>query len=117
MSTSKKGQKKQNINADGAETQFLGREQNFRELLQTAPIAIYEIDYSGPRFKSVNDETCRLTGYSREELLSMNPTDFLTPESRKRFINRTRRALAGERIEENVEFQASLKADAKYPLS
>ena len=39
-------------------------EEKYRHLLQYAPTAIYEIDYNGPRFRSVNDAMCEMTGYS-----------------------------------------------------
>jgi PAS domain S-box-containing protein len=84
-------------------------EENYRHLLQYAPTAIYEIDYRNQRFKSVNDAVSVLTGYSREELLAMNPADLLDAESRARFQDRIRRGLAGEKIEENVEYRARVK--------
>ena len=84
-------------------------EPDFKEILKTLPIAIYEIDYLGPRFRNVNDAMCRLSGYSREELLEMDPLEFLLPESLERFKDRIKRALAGEELEEDVEYQAVIK--------
>jgi PAS domain S-box-containing protein len=84
-------------------------EENYRLLLQYAPTAIYEIDYKGPRFKSVNEAMCQLTGYSREELLSMNPSDLLDAESRQRFQERIAKGLSGKRIDDSVEFTAITK--------
>jgi PAS domain S-box-containing protein len=80
-------------------------EENYRHLVQYAPTSIYEIDYNGPRFKSVNDAMCQFSGYSREELLSMNPFDMLDSESREIFRNRISEGLAGEKIAENVDFK------------
>ena len=84
-------------------------EENYRLLLQYAPTAIYEIDYKNQLFKSVNDAMCKMTGYSREELLAMNPSDLLDSESRERFKKRIKRGLAGQKIDENVEFRAIVK--------
>jgi PAS domain S-box-containing protein len=85
-------------------------EEKYAQLLQYAPTAIFEIDYNGPRFKSVNDAMCRLTGYSREELLLMNPVALLVPESRERFQDRIRSGLAGEKIDESVEYKSITKS-------
>jgi len=84
-------------------------EGNYRHLLEYAPTAIYEIDYRNQRFKSVNDAMCRLTGYSREELLAMNPSDLLDADSKIRFQERIRRGLAGEKIDEGVEYKSIVK--------
>ena len=81
-------------------------EERYRHLLQSAPTAIYGIDFTGPRFTSVNDAVCLMTGYSKEELLAANPFDFLDDESVELFRQRIRKALAGEKIDENVEYKA-----------
>jgi PAS domain S-box-containing protein len=88
-------------------------EENYRLLLQYAPTAIFEIDYIGPCFKSVNDAMCQLTGYSREELLSTSPFDLLDEESKKRFQKRIGKALAGEKTNDNVEFRVIVKDGRK----
>ena len=92
-----------------AEEALKDSEENYRHLLQYAPTAIYEIDYNGPRFKSVNDAMVQMTGYSREELLSMNPNDLLNAESRVRFQERIKKVLVGEKIDDNVEFRTVVK--------
>ncbi|MGO9386461.1 MAG: PAS domain-containing protein [Methanobacterium sp.] len=88
-------------------------EENYRHLIQYAPTSIYEIDYNGPRFKSVNDSMCHFSGYSREELLSMNPFDLLDSESGQIFQERINEGLAGEKITENVEFRVLHKYGRK----
>ena len=92
-----------------AEDELRSSEENYRHLLEYAPTAIYEIDYKEPRFKSVNDAMCRLTGYSREELLRLNPISLLDSESAKRFRERIRAGLAGEKIDDSVEFKTIRK--------
>ena len=79
-------------------------EENYRHLVKYAPTFIYEIDYNGPRFKTVNDAMCQFSGYSREELLSMNPFKLLDFKSKQIFRDRINEGLSGEKIAENIEF-------------
>ena len=60
-------------------------EKRFRELVKHAPTAIYEIDFKKKKFITVNDAMCSMSGYSREELLSMNIFDLLDDESKSKF--------------------------------
>jgi PAS domain S-box-containing protein len=78
-------------------------------LIKYAPTAIYEIDYRNFRFISMNDAVTSLTGYSKEELLSQSPSDLLIGDSKKLFAERVRRRLAGEKIDDSVEFQIRKK--------
>ncbi len=78
-------------------------------LVKYAPTGIYEIDYQGPRFISVNDVICQILGYTREELFSIGPSALLDDDSRALFGDRIRRQLAGEKIEESVEFRVRKK--------
>ena len=78
-------------------------------LIKYAPTGIYEIDFRGPRFISVNDAMCRILGYTREELLALSPSDLLDEESRTRFAARIRRQMAGEALAEMVEYNVRKK--------
>ncbi len=84
-------------------------EENYRHLLQYAPTGIYELDYKTPKFLSVNDAMCKLTGYTREELLALSPFKLLEPESAERFKERIKRGLTGEKLDENVDFRVITK--------
>lgn len=53
-----------------AEQALIAKEESYRYLFLNAPSAIYEMDFNGPRFKSVNDAMCRTSDYAREELLA-----------------------------------------------
>ncbi len=88
-------------------------EENNRLLLKYAPTAIYELDYSGPRFKIVNDAMCQMSGYSREELLGLNPFTLLDGESIMRFQERIGKIIAGEQEDENVEYGVIIKGGGK----
>ena len=52
------------------------------EVLKSLPVAVYHIDLVQPRFLMVNELMCRESGYSEDELLSMNPMNILSPKSR-----------------------------------
>lgn len=81
-----------------------------RRLIDNAPVAIYEIDFHGPRLKSVNDYMCQITGYTREELLAINPFELLEPASRTLFQERIRKQLSGEKIDSDVEYWGRSKS-------
>ena len=59
-----------------AEDALRESEKKFRELVKYAPTAIYELDFVNRKFTTVNDAMCSLSGYSREELLSLDALDF-----------------------------------------
>ncbi|HYA77814.1 MAG TPA: PAS domain S-box protein [Verrucomicrobiae bacterium] len=81
----------------------------FEDVLETAPFPIYEIDYNTPRFLRVNQATCKISGYTKQELLSMDPSALLDAESAQRFKDRIKRGLAGQKIDELVEFKLKAK--------
>ncbi|MCL4540156.1 MAG: PAS domain S-box protein [Bacteroidetes bacterium] len=84
-------------------------EANANALIKCAPAAIYEIDYEKRRFISVNDTMSRMLGYSKEDLLSMDPSSLLDEDSRARFAERIRKGLSGEKLDESVEYRAFRK--------
>ena len=84
-------------------------EEKYRNLVNFAPAAIYEMDLQGSKFLSVNEVMCDILRYSREELLSMKPTDLMDQESRSFFKERIRKKLAGEKIDETIEYRIRRK--------
>ena len=85
------------------------KNKRFENALETAPFPIYEIDYKTPRFLRVNQATCKISGYTEQELLSMNPSELLDAESAERFKDRIKRGLAGRKIDASVEFKLKAK--------
>ncbi|MCX5821524.1 MAG: PAS domain S-box protein [Deltaproteobacteria bacterium] len=83
--------------------------EKYRQLVQYAPAGIYEVDFVKQKFVSVNEAMCEHSGYSRDELLRMNPVDILTEESRLRFLDRLAKFLAGETVPETVSFEICKK--------
>jgi PAS domain S-box-containing protein len=57
-------------------------EEKYRQLIEQASDAIYILNYEG-RFTNVNESMCKMTGYSREELLQMTVTELIDPEQLK----------------------------------
>jgi PAS domain S-box-containing protein len=79
-------------------------EEKYRELVKNAPAGIYEVDYETNRFTSVNDVICEYTGYTRDEMLTMNLFNLLTEESQKLMLTRFEMLMAGEKIPQTVEY-------------
>ncbi len=92
-----------------AEEALRESEAQAQALIKYAPTAIFELDYRGTHFISVNDAVCIISGYSREEMLSMSPFDLLAEESKTVFADRIRRQLAGEKIPDTVEYKVRKK--------
>ena len=65
-----------------AEEALIESEQRFRDIFNNTSdiVLLHEIRDNGPpgRFTDVNDVTCRLLGYTREELLTKTPLDITT---------------------------------------
>jgi PAS domain S-box-containing protein len=60
-------------------------EHNYRMLFEQATDGIFVCDRDF-RFLDVNAAACRISGYTREELLSMGAADMLAPEERERLL-------------------------------
>lgn len=88
-----------------AEDALRESEQRYRQLVEHAPIGIYEVDWQTGKFLSVNDVMCEFLEYSREELMSLSPVELATEESQIHFIERRQKSLAGEKIPDTAEFE------------
>ena len=86
-------------------------EGKFRLVADTVTSAIWLLqDY---RFVYFNKEFERVTGYSREEILSMSPWDMLEPEYRAENLARARARLAGEPVPSRYQFAIVTKRGEK----
>jgi PAS domain S-box-containing protein len=72
-------------------------EQIYRSLSDQNPDAVYSLDLQG-NFLSVNDRVVEMSGYSREELLTMSFIPFLQPDDLPRVGALFERAVSGEPI-------------------
>ena len=87
-------------------------EEEYRNIIKHAPIGIYEMDFYGTKFRSVNERFCQVLGYSEEELLAMSPLDLLSDDGKKDFQDKVKDALTGTHRDEffsSAEFEAKTK--------
>lgn len=77
-------------------------ERRYRDLFDSASDAIIIRDLEGNIFE-VNEAASELTGYTVEELTSMNISQFLTPESFETTMEKQRRQLEGEAASQRYE--------------
>jgi diguanylate cyclase (GGDEF)-like protein/PAS domain S-box-containing protein len=93
-----------------AEEALQESEARYRQLVEYAPTAIYEVDMTSGKFLSVNDVMCEYLGYSREELLTMDTFSLVADESGKQLVTeRWAKMLAGEAVPETAEYRISRK--------
>ncbi len=92
-----------------AEDALRESEAKYRELVQHAPAGIYEFDLENVRFTSVNDVMCRYTGYTEEELLSLDPYTLLAEDSRSTLDQLLGEVFAGHANPRAVEYSIRTK--------
>lgn len=80
-------------------------EKKYRYLFNNAPAGMYEIDFNTLKFTNVTPVMCKYTGYSEEEMLTMNPLDLLPKDSLDRFVKRLDEVARGEALPDNVEYE------------
>ncbi|MGA2159028.1 MAG: PAS domain S-box protein [Dehalococcoidia bacterium] len=97
-----------------AEAALQESEQRYRSLFEYNPVAVYLQDLNGA-FISVNDATSKLTGYSKEEMLSMRPEQFIVVEDIKRTRAHFIKASGGE--SQHYEVTIITKSGEKRNLS
>lgn len=78
-------------------------------LIKYAPTAIFEYDFINQRFISVNEAMCLMSGYSREELYSLDPISLLDEQSAQSFYDRIRQQLEGKEQQEYAEYKIRKK--------
>jgi PAS domain S-box-containing protein len=92
-------------------------EERYRQLVEYAPAAIYEADLTTGRLLSVNEVLCEYSGYTRDELLALNPLDLMSEESQKLILQRMASYAAGEPVPPTVEYKARSKTGREFWIS
>jgi PAS domain S-box-containing protein len=75
--------------------QLAEEEERFRSTFELAAMGIAHVSLEG-RWLRVNDEVCRITGYSREELLNLGFAEITHPEDLEKDRLQARQLLTGE---------------------
>ena len=70
---------------------FKPKDNLFELLVTVSQIGIYIIQDN--RFKLINPEMIRITGYSKNELLRINPLELVLPEDRQIVVKREKKML------------------------
>ncbi len=91
-------------------------EEKARDLLRYAPVGIFECDLRGPKFVMVNEIMCRFLGYTEAELLALNPLDVLSGSDKAPTLERIRKWLAGESVEDTVEHKIKARDGREYDV-
>jgi len=84
-------------------------EENGQNLPSKVANGVYEISYIGDQFLSVDDYICNSLGFSRDELLSMNPLELLDDESMNTFFD----ILLMKELYKSYDHSAKYRAKAK----
>lgn len=92
-------------------------EQRYRHLFSHAPAGICEVDFENQRFIRVNEIICKISGYTRAELMEMSPLDCLTQKSRERFKERIDRLAAGEKDTRDIEYELITKQGTQLSIA
>ena len=95
-----------------AEEKLKENEEQIHTILQNSPTGIVMVD-DAFRFCHVNDESCRIVGYGREELLDREFTLLIDEDSKDQVIDRFRRRQNGEDVPVRHEYNILRKNGQK----
>ena len=95
-----------------AEKALLESEERFRSIVENSHDGIMILD-DAYRFIYVNDELCRISGYSREEAIGQDFPKFLDEESKQLVVDRYIRRQRGEEVPPRYEFNIVRKDGQK----
>jgi len=98
-----------------AEEAIRDSEARYRNLFDNANDSILTFTLEGV-LTSVNRAYERLTGWTRDELIGLNWDVLIAPVDRERMADRTRRALAGEKLPSQFEVRTLCKDGRVVPL-
>ena len=85
------------------------RGKEYLKLVENLPIALYGFDIAGNRLIYVNNTMCEYTSYTREELLSMSPSNFFSEQSKPIFMERVSKLVANETLPPKIPYEVITK--------
>ncbi|QDU54401.1 Sensor protein ZraS [Aeoliella mucimassa] len=88
----------------------------FGQLIKEAPQEIYIVDPKTLRFVEVNDGACEAVGYSREELLTMTPSDVNPDFSQEHFTQGMESVVDGDVFEKSFTGRHRRKDGSDYSV-
>jgi PAS domain S-box-containing protein len=80
-------------------------EAKYRQLVDNAPAAIYDIDLATGKFISCNDVVCEYSGYTKEEFLELKIWDVLTEDSLNNVLERYDKIRKDEPVPDITEYE------------
>jgi PAS domain S-box-containing protein len=89
------------------------KDEKCKRFVKDAAVGIYEIKFNPPRFVWVNEEICRILGYSKEELLKMSPFDVTDEAGKRLFLERVKRHVAGKKVAPSAYYKITTKNGKK----
>ncbi len=93
-------------------------EEKYRLLVEHTKAGICEYDYHHKKILNPNQAFLDITGYSKEEILSMGLLDLLNDEGRRQFNQRLSMLYSGRPVSSEVEYQIiTKKGEMKWVLS
>ncbi len=87
--------------AEKIEKKLRESEEKYRILIERSHDAIYILKDN--RFIFINNKASELTGYTKDELYSMDPFSLVHPEDREKLIESGRKRLRGEKVPESFD--------------
>jgi len=87
------------------EQELRRNEENYRQLFENAPSAIYQVNFRTGKFTKANDIVCDLFGCTQEEITSLSPLALMTDESKNLFAERLHKLSRGEQVPANPEYE------------
>jgi PAS domain S-box-containing protein len=122
ITTQKDEQEKEQLNLKHVKETLKEAEDRYRTIIELgtkigeAVIMIQDINGGEGVHTYVSDQWLNITGYSREELLSMSFFDLVIPEDRKAAIQRHRQKMGGKTISDLIEMYIIHKGGSEIPI-
>ncbi len=81
-----------------------------REIFGGFPVGVCELSLYGDRIISIDDQLCRITGYSRDELAEISMVDLPVQASLDTFFTRMLKILNGEDVCKTARYRILAKS-------